>query len=229
MLLFVDTEHASGYDKPWADRLQAARTRITYRLEDLTGDDVHLVRYDRVDRDLIERLDVRGLFLSGSSVQLDDYGEERSGLFDVITDLDLPMFGFCGGLQMMAVALGVEVARIGELAAGEDDPNPDVQPGMKKEYGYQPVPITVEHPMLDGMGGAPIMRQAHSWELKTLPPGFDLHASTDVTPIQLVIHRDRPIIGTQFHPEYWTDEHPAGRVLIENFCRVAGLGVAADR
>jgi gamma-glutamyl-gamma-aminobutyrate hydrolase PuuD len=32
-----------------------------------------------------------------------------------------------------------------------------------------------------------------------------------------------PIVGTQFHPEYWTDEHPAGKILIENFCRWAGL------
>ena len=39
----------------------------------------------------------------------------------------------------------------------------------------------------------------------------------------LIIHDELPIIGTQFHPEYYTDEHPAGRQLIENFFRVAGI------
>jgi gamma-glutamyl-gamma-aminobutyrate hydrolase PuuD len=31
------------------------------------------------------------------------------------------------------------------------------------------------------------------------------------------------MVGTQFHPEYWTDEHPAGRTLIANFLTWAGL------
>ena len=31
------------------------------------------------------------------------------------------------------------------------------------------------------------------------------------------------MIGTQFHPEYWTDEHPAGKTLITNFMQWADL------
>ncbi len=42
-------------------------------------------------------------------------------------------------------------------------------------------------------------------------------------PLQIIIHHQLPIIGTQFHPEYYTDEHPAGCILIRNFCQAAGL------
>jgi len=31
------------------------------------------------------------------------------------------------------------------------------------------------------------------------------------------------MVGTQFHPEYATDEHPAGRLLIENFMKWSDL------
>ena len=30
-------------------------------------------------------------------------------------------------------------------------------------------------------------------------------------------------MGTQFHPEYFTAEHPAGGRLIENFMRWSGI------
>ena len=83
--------------------------------------------------------------------------------------------------------------------------------------------ITKSHPLLDGLGEQPIVRHAHSWEMKSIPEGFTNYASTEVTPIQLLIHNELPIMGTQFHPEYYTDEHPAGRVLIENFCRMVGI------
>ena len=79
------------------------------------------------------------------------------------------------------------------------------------------------HALLEGMSDAPVMRHAHGWELAEVPDGFGLYSSTDMCTIQMIIHDDLPVIGTQFHPEYWTDEHPEGKRLIENFCRRAEL------
>lgn len=83
--------------------------------------------------------------------------------------------------------------------------------------------LTGSHPLLENLGEAPVFRQAHSWELKEAPTGFRILAKTDVSPIQMMVHETLPLVGTQFHPEYYTDEHPAGRVLIENFLRWAHL------
>ena len=213
VILFVDTEHESGWTKPYAERLQAARTRIKYRLEDMTGDEVLIARYDRVDRDLIGRVGARAMFLSGSASPLPTYGAEQDGIFAVLRDMAMPTFAFCGGMQMMAGALDVEVGLIG--LDNEGDP--------MKETGYNPTPITGQHAMLDGLSSAPVMRHAHGWELKSVPDGFSVYSSTEVTPIQMIIHDELPVIATQFHPEYWTDEAPEGKRLIENFCSRAEL------
>ena len=224
MIVFVDNEHEKGYETDWGEKLLAARTRIKYRLEDITGDPCLIVRYNHVTPALLEDLQIRAIFISGSGTDPDQYDpEEQAGLHTVLLGQNYPTFGFCGGFQVMSEAYGAPLEPIGPLDEGEEDFAPQFAPGMKKEVGYQPVPISRTHPMLDGLGEAPIMRQAHSWEIKTLPEKFKLYASTEITPIQLIIHEDLPIIGTQFHPEYYTDEHPAGRILIENFCRVAGL------
>ena len=224
MILFVDNEHASTYDRPKTDWLLAWRARITYRLQDLTGDVCLLQRYHDVDPDLIERLAVRAVFISGHGADAERYDPaDQEGLRAVIRNGVTPVFGFCGGLQFMAESLGAHVDRIGPIPDGEEDPAPGYQPGWQKEIGYRPVRLIARHPLLDGLGIDPVFRHAHTKELKTLPPGFDVLAETDITPVQLTAHRRRPLAGSQFHPEYWTDEAPAGYRLIANFCRWAGV------
>ena len=38
-----------------------------------------------------------------------------------------------------------------------------------------------------------------------------------------MVDDEHRIVGTQFHPEYATEEHPAGDILIRNFMEWAGL------
>ena len=226
MIIFVDNETEAGYTKPWGEKLMAARVRIKYRLEDISGLPCLIVRYNRMSPALVRDLGAQALFISGNSASPPDYDpEDLQGFQTVLQAEDLPVFGFCGGLQSMAIAYGIEVAPIGPLEPDEVEPEEAASfaPGMKKEFGYQPVRTIKDHPLLDGLGEAPIFRHAHAWELKAVPAGFQVYAATDVTPIQLLIHDQRPLVGTQFHPEYYTEEHPAGRTLIENFFVWAGL------
>ncbi|MCB0033478.1 MAG: gamma-glutamyl-gamma-aminobutyrate hydrolase family protein [Anaerolineales bacterium] len=225
MILFVDNEHKLGYEKPWGEMLQAARTRIKYRLEDITGDICLMVRYPHATPELVAKYEIRAVFISGNSTDHTLYEEnDKVGIRTILREKKLPVFGFCGGFQLMGETYGVPLERIGPLDPGEEDPFPEGSaPGMKKEFGYAPVNLVKQHPILTGIEAAPIVRHAHSWELKAVPEGFDVYACTQTTPIQMIIHRELPLVGTQFHPEYYTDEHPAGRIMIENFCQVAGL------
>ena len=174
---------------------------------------------------LLEELNVKAVLISGSGTEATEYSdEEQAGLREVFRESRYPTFGFCGGFQVLGETMGAELAKIGPLDEGEPETEPvQFAPGMKKEFGYVPVQITASHPLLDRLGAQPIMRQAHSWEIKAVPPGFKSYATSTVTPIQAIIHDTLPIIGTQFHPEYYTDEHPAGRLLIENFFRYSGI------
>ncbi len=100
--------------------------------------------------------------------------------------------------------------------------------GRVVEFGYHPIDIGAEwagHALVEGLGDT-VVRHAHGFHVPDLPVGFVRLASTRATPNQLAVHETRRIVGTQFHPEYWTDEHPAGRVLIANFLRWSGVAAA---
>jgi GMP synthase (glutamine-hydrolysing) len=230
MLVFVDYEHAD-YAGEWAQHNQAARTRITYRLEDVSGLHCHLVRYDRIDRDLLARLDASAIFISGQATDPDHYrAEELANLQEIVRSGDLPVFGFCGGWQFVAQALGLDLVPIEPTPEQSADESIVEWPGgVPAEFGYHPVELDGEHPLLDGLGPAPVFRHAHGLHIPVAPSGFRVLASTGPTPIQLAVDDDRRLVGTQFHPEYWTDEHPAGRRLIANFLVWAGVLDAADR
>jgi len=232
MLVFVDYEHEDGHAGEHGERMLAARTRITYRLEDLAGRRCHLVRYDRIDADLLEAIDATAIFISGNSKDPDHYEVERlEPVMAILREAALPVFGFCGGFQLLALALGADVVPIRRRSGSDDDPTVVTLPdGRPFEFGFHPIDIdpgAVDHPLLRGLGDRPVVRHAHGLEVPTPPAGFVVMASTPTTTVQLAVHEGRRIVGTQFHPEYWTDEHPAGRTLIANFLRWAG--VAHDR
>ena len=223
VILYVDNEHASTFERA-GDWLLAARTRITYRLGDLAGDVCLLARYGDVDIDLIERHGIRAMFISGHGAPPEAYDErEREGLREIIRRGDLPVFGFCGGLQFIADALDVAPVRMGRVPDGAADPHPDYEPGWITELGYEPVRLVGDHPLHDGLGATPVFRHAHSYHLPSLPDGFVRLAETDPCPIQLAAHEERPLAGAQFHPEYWTTDNPDGGRLIHNFLRWAGV------
>ena len=164
------------------------------------------------------------MFISGHGAPPEAYDErEREGLREIIRRGDLPVFGFCGGLQFIADALGVAPIRMGRVPDGAADPHPDYEPGWITELGYEQVRLVGDHPLHDGLGATPVFRHAHSYHLPTLPDGFVRLAETDPCPIQLAAHEERPLAGAQFHPEYWTTDNPDGERLIRNFLRWAGV------
>lgn len=224
MILYVDYEHASTYAKPNTDWLLAARTRIAYMLQDVSGQRCLLQRYTDVDAGIVDELGITAVFISGNGAEADLYDSaDLAGLTEIIRTGRTPVFGFCGGFQLIGRVLGARLERIGRLGEGDADPHPVYQPGWRKELGYAPVELVGDHPLLAGLERRPVVRHAHSWELKDAPDGFVNLARTAVTELQLLAHESQPIVGTQFHPEYWTTEHPAGRRLIANFCDWAGV------
>ena len=227
MLVFVDFEHASAHEREHGERILAARTRLTYRLEDLSGMHCHLVRYDRIDQQLLDTLGAAAVFVSGNSVSPHDYdAEQLESVEGIIRTTDLPVFGFCGGFQLIAQALGVEVVALPADEQRRADPTVVVSDeGRAFEYGYHPIDVAADradHPLVADLGDR-VFRHAHGFHVPDLPTGFTRLAATAATPNQIAVDDRRRIVGTQFHPEYWTDEHPAGRSLIANFLRWAGV------
>lgn len=225
MIVFVDYEHAEGRRADWGEKLLAARTWITYRLEDLSGHHCMLVRYDRITPDLLSRIDARALFISGNGTDPSRYDRATlEPLQSIVASGGLPTFGLCGGFQFIADALGAPVTPI--VVDPETADSDRVKPfsdGRLGEMGYHPVELIADHPLLHGVGPEPVVRHAHYLEVPQAPAGFTTLASTPITDVQMAVDDDRRIVGTQFHPEYYTDDHPAGRRMIENFLTWAGV------
>lgn len=225
MLIFVDYEHANRYRDGGGTNIQAARTWISYRLEDLSGLPCLLVRWDRITPQLLTQIDAKAIFISGNGSKPSLYqAVDLEPLYGIIRDSGLPIFGFCGGFQCFSQALGVKLELLDVAAdAQETDSLKKFPSGHFGEVGYHPIELLAEHPLLDGLGEAPVFRHAHGFHVPAPPTGFAVAARTEITPVQIAISDERRAIGTQFHPEYWTDEHPAGKTLIANFLRWAEI------
>lgn len=225
MIVFVDYEHADRYKDGGGTNIQAARTWISYRLEDLSSMPCLLVRWDHITPELLNKVDAKAIFISGNGSDPSLYDtNDLEPLYDIIRNSGLPIFGFCGGFQCLSQALGAEMKLLDiDPAAEETDILKKWPNGYFGEVGYNPIELLGDHLVLKDLGDAPIFRHAHGLHIPEPPAGFETLARTEVTPVQLAVNDERLIVGTQFHPEYWTDDHPAGKTLITNFLQWAEI------
>jgi GMP synthase-like glutamine amidotransferase len=141
------------------------------------------------------------------------------------------------------MAHGASVAPMRRLRPGEPEVTTLSGPGYLKEWGFMAVDVVGDDPIFDGLGPSPVFLEMHYCELKELPPGFQLLASTADCRLQVIRQAGKPVYGTQFHPEAYTEtpddrrntlvnviypdgharSRPGGRRLIANFFRMAGI------
>ncbi|HID87391.1 MAG TPA: hypothetical protein EYP55_08445 [Anaerolineae bacterium] len=233
MICYVDIEHEKVLQDPEKRSAHLARCmEVKLRLEETSGQACLVQRYWRVTRQRLGEWGVRALIISGNETDWAEYGEaDRSAggsrrslaeMCRIIRSAELPIIGFCGGCQLIAMAHGAPLGPMRRLEEGEDDPHPDVAPGYFKEWGFTPVRVLQSDPLFDGLGEEPMLWEEHYWEVKEVPPAFEVLASTDACRIQAIRHAGKLVYGVQFHPERYTQEHADGRKLLINFFKVAG-------
>lgn len=226
MIIFVDLEHERVQQtEKWPESF-ALRLKIKYRLEDISGEPCLIVRYSHMTPAWVRELKPRAVLVSGCATEIDYYAEkDLAGLRQVLQEAAQPTLGFCGGEQLIGQTFGSEIAPMGKLPSSMADPYPewDYAQGMSRERGFMPVRVREPHPLFEGLGQTPVMFQSHYWEVKSVPPGFKLHATTDLCQVQMIAHESKPLYATQFHPEQWGDDHTDGRRFLENFFHLAGI------
>lgn len=246
MICYVDIEHENILNDPEHrnDRL-AGTMDVKYKLEEISGQPCLVLHYRDLNRSRLRELSIQALFISGNVTVWPQYDLQPGALDElhhIIREATIPIFGFCGGMQTIALAHGAEVGEMGSL--GDEPQDPGVfAPGYITEWGFTEVEVVRDDPVFEGLGKTPSFIEAHFWEVKEVPEGFDLLASTDVCRVQMIRRTDRPVYGAQFHPEAFTlaaDDTsswlvrktypqgadracPDGRKMLDNFCRVAGL------
>ena len=144
------------------------------------------------------------LILSGGPSSV--YEEGSPELDSAVFDLDLPIFGICYGFQVMAQALGGEVAQTGQ-----------------REYGRTIAQVLDgADPLLKGQPETQTTWMSHGDQVRTAPPGFQVLAQTDATPVAAFGDPASKRYGVQWHPEVRHSEF--GQDVLEHFLHdIAGL------
>jgi GMP synthase-like glutamine amidotransferase len=197
---FVVTEHRTYLGKQRTARYE----EICQLLEAIAGRQVYSTHYLDVDR-----LGSGPVVLSGCSAPWDAHDPadlERLG--DAVRSANAPVFGICGGLQLLARFAGGKIER---MAAA----------GRPPELGYLPLEVLDDGDLLAGLPTQATVFQDHRDEITELPQGFRVLGRTAACEIQAIAAPERRWWGTQFHPERFDAQHPYGGRVIENFFALA--------
>nr|MDO8114657.1 glutamine-hydrolyzing GMP synthase [Candidatus Sigynarchaeota archaeon] len=153
-----------------------------------------------VSLESIQKLPVKGIILSGgpSSVYETDAPTLDKKVLDWCATAKIPILGLCYGHQLL-----------GQLTGGKVEPNP------VKEYGRTQLAVKKSAGILDGMAKEETVWMSHGDQVKKLPSGFDVLASTKDCPIAAFASKENMLTGLQFHPE--VKHTPKGQQMLENF------------
>jgi GMP synthase (glutamine-hydrolysing) len=142
------------------------------------------------------------IILSGGPSSV--YADDAPGVDASVFDSGVPVFGMCYGFQLMAQGLGGAVSPTGA-----------------REYGRTPVEVARPGTLLADLPTDHSVWMSHGDSVTAAPPGFEVLASTRVTPVAAFEDTGRRLAGVQWHPEVLHTEH--GQAVLEHFLRdIAG-------
>jgi GMP synthase (glutamine-hydrolysing) len=144
----------------------------------------------------IRELSPKGIVFSGGPMSV--YEENAPHVDPAIYDMNLPIFGICYGMQLMAHQLNGKVER-----------------SSKREYGKADLQFGSETKLLKGLELEQTVWMSHGDHVVELPAGFLLDAGTDSAPIAAMSHAEKNLYAVQFHPEVQHSVH--GNEMIHNF------------
>lgn len=140
----------------------------------------------------------RGFVLSGGPASV--YEPGAPSLPPYVLESGRPVLGICYGMQLMAHALGGQVA-----------------PATQREYGPALVEVLHSCPLLAPLRERPQVWMSHGDQVETPPPGFLILARSPNSPIAAMGDLQRHLYGVQFHPE--VVHTPAGADVLRYFVR----------
>lgn len=134
-----------------------------------------------------------GVILSGQPVSDMHHTKKSVELhYHWIRDVDVPLIGFCGGHQIIALAYGASL-----IKNVEAEPKGFFAAYAKGRYLKDPIFKEIR---FGRYGNVFIVYNKHM-DSVTLPKDFVLLASTDRCKNALMRHKKKIIYGAQFHPE----------------------------
>lgn len=162
----------------------------------------------------------KALILSGGPASVRNSRAPR--VSDEILHLQLPIFGICYGMQLLAVSFGGEV---GGWARDGISPSEEMSGDVEmREFGSASVSVTTPigpFSLFSPTQELPVW-MSHGDKVTKLPAGFVSMASSAGSPVAAFGHEKLKIYGVQFHPE--VHHTPSGKQILGAFLfEIAGL------
>ncbi len=155
---------------------------------------------------LSAKTEIKGLMLSGGR------GNPYEPLnltadFVSLMNFDVPTIGFCLSHEIIAVA---HRGRIKKLP----------------EYHQKKIKINItkpDDPIFEGLNSNEVyLTRRHHFHVSDLPPDFICLAESEITPNEIIRHKDKPIYGFQTHPEVSGKD---GLLIVSNFLKMCGFEI----
>jgi GMP synthase (glutamine-hydrolysing) len=182
------------------------------------GANIVVEHYPRVTSARIAELAPSHIVLSGQPSPWSAYApDDLAGVYEVIRTSPVPILGVCGGHQQIALCYGAPVDLIQRIAPGEG------YEGALRVRGFLPVTLA-GGTLATGLSPSPEVWHSHCDEVKAVPDGFVVTASSATCRIEGMQHASRPVFGVQFHPERFDADHPDGRGILERFLSLGAAG-----
>ena len=148
----------------------------------------------------------RAVILSGGPMSVTQSHTPRAP--DIVFGLGVPVLGICYGEMTMCAQLGGRV-----------------EAGHAREFGRADIMIERASPLLAGLGeedGREPVWMSHGDKIVSIPPTFDVVATSENSPYAAIADETRRFYGVQFHPE--VAHTPRGAVILRNFViGIAGI------
>lgn len=142
--------------------------------------------------------DLDGLVLSGGSPSVATDKNAMGNNGEYLDKAEYPIFGICAGMQFTCDHFG------GELG-----------PAGSAEFSHVDLKITDHSDIFRNIPSEITVWASHNDEVKVVPEGFEIIATSPSCPVEAVRSKTRPIYAVQFHPEV---EHTQfGSEMFQNF------------
>ena len=172
-----------------------------------TGEQPEMIEYTIARlKDVVLQKDPDTVILTGSNYMLSkpDTRMVFRPEMDLVREVDLPFLGICFGHQIIGATFGSEVVDLGH--------------NIRE---FKEVRLLGKEPIFDGLPGSIRVSESHRQALNRVPQGFRHLAESATSQVEAMCHQERPLYGVQFHPERSDDKHPHGRIIIQNFLKLA--------